>query len=256
MSDNTNIVAAAAVAALGSNVTTQDNDTTNTTNSTSVDNNDVLSHNDVLSNNTANIGNDSYDNIGNDNSNDDVAIDNVGNDNSDDDVAIGNDTLSNIGNDNSDDDVAIGNDTYDNDLEVDVSITDSFTTDICDSDWLDLENVNFDVVSLISSDGQAFSLTQVSEMSANSSIGSASVSSGGTWGMGADADGGHADGINSSAPDFGEAGEDGILEGNADASGTADFDAFNQNISMGANIQQNVINLNVVGQDLIDDNNA
>ena len=94
-------------------------------------------------------------------------------------------------------------DNSDNSFDLDVDIEDAFNTS--DTDWLDLEGLNFDVMQTIgealNGDGNdnAFSLAQVSEMTDNDTLNGPTISSSGPWAQLGGAEGGISDGIDATA---------------------------------------------------------
>jgi hypothetical protein len=143
------------------------------------------------------------------------------------------------------------NDSSDNsDHSFDLNIEDSFNPS--DSDWLDMDGVQFDAMSIInnalngSGDNQVFTLNQISEMSDNDTLNQPSMASNSPWAQLSDPWGGETEGVH--AGDVAnDTGEDGSLDAVTSADATAHLEAFNMNIAMGANIQYNT--LSVVGGD-------
>ena len=104
-----------------------------------------------------------------------------------------------------------------------------------------------------SGNDNAFSLAQVSEMNDSDTLTATSGSSSGLIGQLAFQEGGVSDGMDGHgiANDAGEGSE---VAGSATSAANAHLEALNQNISMGANIQYNTMNISVVGgEGLLDD---
>lgn len=193
----------------------------------SQDNDSLLSNNDLFSNNTDNSQDNDQDNDVTSSFNQDNDVTNT----TDNDVTntTDNDVIDSF---NQDNDVVASNNT----TSLDINLEDIGNTDICDTDWIDLDNVGMDAISLISSDGHAFSINQISEM-ANTGDMNVTINNGG-WSQGGAQD---ADASVDGCDDFG-------VDSSPEA--VAEVDAsFHAEISMGANIQYNVVNLNVIGND-------
>jgi hypothetical protein len=168
---------------------------------------------------------------------------------------------------NQDNDTYSDNDTYtynDNDVSdsnnttttsidttVDVAISDAFNTitdsNNQDNDWLDLDGLDFDVLSAIGEGVLAgegndtlFNLAQVSELSDADTLYSPTVTNSSGFDVCQTGDGGD----NAAG---GDAGDRGTSTTSAD--GVAQLEAFTQNIVMGANIQYNNVDISVVGGD-------
>lgn len=287
--NNGNLAAAIAGIALATEVNDSFND--NSDNSTNVDvgvedsfndNSDNSTDLDVEIKDSLNDSSDNSTNVGlNDVLNDksdnsiDVAIEDSLNDNSDNstnvDVALSDsfndsstdDDINNSFNDAStnvdievtdsfktDDSV---NDSFNTDFSLDVAVSDSFNTS--DSDWLDLDNVSFDAMTIISDalngagNDAAFSAHQINEMSDNDFLMKPQVVNNGHWGQSADAGGGEAYGIKTHDDVGNGSGDHQSLSAAANASATSGNEAFTQNIVMGANIQYNSVNSTIVGGD-------
>lgn len=176
------------------------------------DNNDVLSNNDLQSHNDTDI-----------HSNNDFLSGN-------DDIASNNDIASHNTTDVHLEDVAFGGDVTKFDLDVD--IRDSFNVN--DTDWIDLDNVSAGPITVFNAGGHIFTNVEVNSLSQTqtNTMGDVNVT---------DADW-CADDPNASL-DAGDIGTEGS------ASSATINDSINLDISMGANIQQNVVTFNVVGGD-------
>ncbi len=123
-------------------------------------------------------------------------------------------------------------------------INDSYNSD-SDDDWLELDNLDFDVLTAIGDGTLAgegndtlFNISQVSEITDNDTLHNPQVNSSAGWDQELHGQGGEAHG----GGDFGERGT-----GTAKADGVAQMEAFTQNIVMGANIQYNGVDISVVG---------
>ncbi|MXQ10719.1 hypothetical protein [Microvirga makkahensis] len=134
-----------------------------------------------------------------------------------------------------------------NSLEVDISktvseIEDSYNSD---DDWLELDGLDFDVLTAIgdgvltgSGNDAMFNIAQVSELKDNDTLYRAEVENDARFEQDANSDGGYARG----GDDF-----DDRATATASADGVANLEAFTQNIVMGANIQYNGVDMSVVG---------
>jgi hypothetical protein len=225
----------------------QDNDNVTTTVNTSISDNDTftktvnLSDNDTITKTLNLSDNDVKDSHNQDNDSLNVNL------------AFSDDDVTDSYNQDNDTNVSNSHNTAvaDIDTTVDVAITDAFKsiTDSYDQDneWLDLDGLNFDVMSVIgegvlagSGNDVMFNLAQVSELSDADSLSSPTVTNDADFdvsqfGKGGDAFGGE---------DFDERGT-----GTASADGVAQLEAFTQNIVMGANIQYNNVDVSIVGGD-------
>lgn len=134
-----------------------------------------------------------------------------------------------------------------NSLELDISktvseIKDSYNSD---DDWLELDGLDFDVLTAIgdgvlagSGNDAMFNIAQVSELKDNDTLYRAEVENDSCFEQDANSDGGFARG----GDDFDDRGT-----ATASADGVANLEAFTQNIVMGANIQYNGVDMSVVG---------
>ncbi len=144
-------------------------------------------------------------------------------------------------------------DSFNTDFSLDVAVSDSFNTS--DTDWLDLDSVNFDAMTVIAEalngDGNdtAFSAHQINEMQDNDTLNNPSVANYSGWGQDSSAEGGSAYGIKAYDQVENGSGDHQSVSSDADAAAASGNEAFTQNIVMGANIQYNTVSSTIVGGD-------